>query len=275
RLFGADKAVEMSEKFGYKEKWPQESKMVTKAIENAQKRVEYMHFQMRKRLLEYDEVLNRQRTVIYTLRDRIVAGEDVQDVIKQFMEELVDQLIDEYANSPNPDFWDRKAIKEKLTLMFLGDFTFIDKINDRKELREKILQKVLELYRKKEEELGSEAMREAERWVLLTTLDEIWKDHLYILDHLKEETRLRAYGQKDPLVEYKKEAFASFNRTLDRIRDLTLERLFRIQYVQPARPEPPPMFVPIPQRKGEESPQPSQPPKGRRRKGRRGVVFED
>ncbi|NPB04676.1 MAG: preprotein translocase subunit SecA, partial [Thermotogae bacterium] len=272
RLFGADKAVEMSEKFGYKEKWPQESKMVTKAIENAQKRVEYQHFQIRKRLLEYDEVLNRQRTVIYSLRDRIVAGEDVQDVIRDFIEELVDQLIEEYANSPNPDFWDKKAIKEKLTLLFLGDFTFIDGITDKKELREKILQKVMELYRRKEEELGSEAMREAERWVLLTTLDEIWKDHLYILDHLKEETRLRAYGQKDPLVEYKKEAFASFNRTLDRIRDLTLERLFRIQYVQFSQPEPPPMFVPMPKKESTETPAPS---KRRRKRSRRGVVLED
>ncbi len=275
RLFGADKAVEMSEKFGYKEKWPQESKMVTKAIENAQKRVEYMHFQMRKRLLEYDEVLNRQRTVVYSLRDRIVAGEDVQDVIKQFIEELVDHLLEEYANSPNPDFWDKKAIKDRLTLLFLGDFTFIDGITDRRELRERILEKVMELYRKKEEELGSEAMREAERWVLLTTLDEIWKDHLYHLDHLKEETRLRAYGQKDPLVEYKKEAFAVFNKTLDRIRDLTLERLFRIQYLQTAQPEPPPMFVPMPEKKtaGEGIPVPSAKKKKKRR--RRGVVFEE
>jgi preprotein translocase subunit SecA len=159
----------------------------------------------------------------------------------------------------------------------LGDFTFVDQINDRKELRERILQKVKELYRKKEEELGSEAMREAERWVLLTTLDEIWKDHLYHLDHLKEETRLRAYGQKDPLVEYKKEAFAVFNKTLDRIRDLTLERLFRVQYLQPTQPEPPPMFIPMPQkdRGPEEAEVPVPAAVKRKKKRRRGVVFED
>ncbi|MEO0139271.1 MAG: preprotein translocase subunit SecA [candidate division WOR-3 bacterium] len=266
RLFGADKAVEMAEKFGHREKWPQESKMVTKAIENAQKRVEYMHFQMRKRLLEYDEVLNRQRKVIYTLRDRIIDGEDISDVVREFIEELVDEVIDKYANSPNPDFWDKKKIIERLSLIFLGDFMFVEEIRDRKELREKLVEHILSMYSRREEEFGREQMREIERIVLLTTLDELWKDHLYKLDHLKEGTNLRAYGQKDPLVEYKKEAFALFDETLTKIRDITLERLFRVQVV----PSMPRMFVPIPQRATPDS-ETSNKAKSRRR----GVILED
>jgi len=259
RLFGADKAVEMAERFRYREKWPQESKMVTKAIENAQKRVEYMHFQMRKRLLEYDEVLNRQRKKVYALRDRIIDGEDVSDVIREFVEELIDEAVDRFAGSPNPEFWDRKGLIDKLSLIFLGDFFFVEGIKDRRELKERLLEYVLNMYAQREEEFGSEQMREVERVILLTTLDELWRDHLYRLDHLKEETNLRAYGQKDPLVEYKKEAFALFDEMLTQLRDITLERLFRVQIV----PSMPQIFVPVPQREK---------PEGRRR---RGVILED
>ncbi len=259
RLFGADKAVEMAEKFRYREKWPQESKMVTKAIENAQKRVEYMHFQMRKRLLEYDEVLNRQRKKVYALRDRIIDGDDVSDVIREFIEELVDESIDRFASSPNPEFWDRKGLIDRLSIIFLGDFFFVENLRDKRELSEKLLGYILNMYEQREKEFGSDQMREIERIILLTTLDELWRDHLYRLDHLKEETNLRAYGQKDPLVEYKKEAFALFDEMLTQLRDLTLERIFRVHIV----PSMPQMFVPIPQREK---------PEGRKR---RGVILED
>ena len=259
RLFGADKMVEMAERFRYKEKWPQESNLGTKFIRDAQKRVEYMHFQMRKRLLEYDEVLNRQRKKVYALRDRIIDGEDVSDVIREFIEELVDEAVDKFANSPNPEFWDRRGLIDRLSIIFLGDFFFIEEIRDRRELKERILEYILNMYAQKEKEFGSEQMREIERIVLLTTLDELWRDHLYRLDHLKEETNLRAYGQKDPLVEYKKEAFVLFDDMLTRLRDLTLERIFRVQIV----PSMPQIFVPVPQREK---------PEGRRR---RGVILED
>jgi preprotein translocase subunit SecA len=141
----------------------------------------------------------------------------------------------------------------------LGDFFFIEEIRDRRELKERILEYILNMYAQREGEFGSEQMREIERIVLLTTLDELWRDHLYRLDHLKEETNLRAYGQKDPLVEYKKEAFALFDDMLTRLRDLTLERIFRVQIV----PSMPQIFVPVPQREK---------PEGRRR---RGVILED
>ncbi len=233
RLFGSDRVMELMERFGKEDEGPIESKLVTRAISNAQKRVEMHNFQIRKRLLEYDDVMNKQREVIYQMRDELLEGMEMKDVVLQYLEEIVDQKLDEHL-PPDvpPEGWNWDGFKEDLALVFLVDFHDLERLNDREEVRQTVLERLKKAYEEREQVFTPERMREIERYVLLTTLDEAWREHLYQLDHLRTWVFFRAYAQKDPLVEYKQESFRMFEELMDRIRKESVMKLFRIQLPQ-------------------------------------------
>lgn len=230
RLFGSDRVMELMERFGSKDEGPIESPMVTKALETAQKRVEMQNFQIRKRLLEYDDVMNKQREVIYKLRNDILDDKDLRGMVMDYAKGLAEDLIDKHLQSPTKsESWNFKDLKGELAYFFLYDFSEIENLQGKEEVKEKIFVKIEELYREREEAFGEEKMREIEKVVLLTSLDHLWREHLYALDHLREGVYLRAYAQKDPLVEYKKESLELFDELMEKIRNESVMRIFRIE----------------------------------------------
>jgi len=232
RLFGSDKVMALMERFGSKDEGPIESKMVTRALETAQKRVEIQNFEIRKRLLEFDDVMNKQREVVYGLRNEILEGSDVKNYIMDYIEEIVDEIIEKYCPTDYKEDWDILNLKGELGFHFLSDFKGIEDAKNRDELKDNIMKEIEIIYKEREELIGEEKMREVERMALLYTLDEAWRDHLYSLDHLREGIYLRAYGQKDPLVEYKQESYKMFEELMRRIRNETVHRVLRIQVAQ-------------------------------------------
>jgi preprotein translocase subunit SecA len=194
RLFGSDKVMALMERFGSKDEGPIESKMVTKALETAQKRVEMQNFEIRKRLLEFDDVMNKQREVVYGLRNEILEGSDVKNYIMDYIEEIVDEIIEKYCPTDYKEDWDILNLKGELGFHFLLDFKGIEDAKNREELKENIMKEIEIMYKEREELIGEERMREVERMALLYTVDEAWRDHLYSLDHLREGIYLRAYG---------------------------------------------------------------------------------
>ena len=231
RLFGSDRVVSVMERFGKKDEGPIESKMVTSALERAQKRVEMQNFAIRKRLLDYDDVMNKQREVVYGLRNDILDGKNLKDLIlNTYVDELLDEKIEQHCpRNRDTDEWDKKTLREELSYFFLLDFSDIEKAGTHKEIVDIVKKEVTDGYNEREEAYGSEKMREIENIILLSTLDVAWREHLYTLDQLKEGIFLRSYAQKDPLVEYKKESFDLFDQLLDRIRNETIMRIFRVQ----------------------------------------------
>ncbi len=230
RLFGSDRVMELMERFGSKDEGPIESPMVTKALETAQKRVEMQNFQIRKRLLEYDDVMNRQREVIYGLRNDILDGKDLRGLVLDYAKGIAEDLIEKYLrNNERDDSWNLQDLRNELAYFFLYDFPEILNVKSKQEVKELVFNKLEDLYKEREEAFGDEKMREMERIVLLTTLDHLWREHLYALDHLREGVYLRAYAQKDPLVEYKKESLELFDELMERIRNESVMRIFRIE----------------------------------------------
>ncbi|MEO0247821.1 MAG: preprotein translocase subunit SecA [candidate division WOR-3 bacterium] len=230
RLFGSDRVMELMERFGSKDEGPIESPMVTKALETAQKRVEMQNFQIRKRLLEYDDVMNKQREVIYKLRNDILDDKDLRGMVMDYAKGLAEDLIDKHLQSSVKDeSWNLKDLRGELAYYFLYDFSEIEAVQGKEEVKEKVFEKIEELYREREDAFGEEKMREIEKVVLLTSLDHLWREHLYALDHLREGVYLRAYAQKDPLVEYKKESLELFDELMEKIRNESVMRIFRIE----------------------------------------------
>lgn len=232
RLFGSDKVMALMERFGSKDEGPIESKMVTRALETAQKRVEMQNFEIRKRLLEFDDVMNKQREVIYGLRNEILDGLNVKNYIMEYIDDIVMEIIEKYCPTDYKEDWDIVNLKSELGFYFLSDFKGIDESKNREELKELIMKEIEIIYKEREELIGEERMRELERMALLYTIDEAWRDHLYSLDHLREGIYLRAYGQKDPLVEYKQESYKMFEELMRRIRNETVSRVLRVQVAQ-------------------------------------------
>jgi|Deesub1362B_J571_1020462.scaffolds.fasta_scaffold01019_11 preprotein translocase subunit SecA len=236
RLFGADKVKELMERFGKKDEGPIESKLVTKALETAQKRVEMQNFEIRKRLLEYDDVMNKQREVIYGLRNEILEGENMKELIlNEYVEDLLDELIERFLAGDEREEWNIDEFLGELSYHFLADFSDLKGLEDKEKIREEVRKRIKELYEMREEMFGEERMRDLERAALLFTLDNAWREHLYALDHLREGIYLRAYGQRDPLIEYKQEAYRMFEELLRRIRNETIHRLFHARIVEAER----------------------------------------
>ena len=229
RLFGGDRVSKLMDMLKIERGEPIESRMVSKALENAQKRVEAQNFQIRKRLYEFDSVMNTQRDVVYTLRRQILEKENIKDKIKEFIREIVEKAVHSTLPEDDPELWDTEALKNYLKEIF-GREIEIPSVRDKEELIEKIYQQVLKLYEEKEKEIGSpEAMRELERLILLNILDNAWREHLHTLDKLREGIYLRGYAGRDPLIEYKKEAYELFEDMMDRVKQATVNTLLNVQ----------------------------------------------
>ncbi|HSD71468.1 MAG TPA: preprotein translocase subunit SecA, partial [Thermoanaerobaculia bacterium] len=231
RIFGSDRLQNVMRKLGMEEGVPIEHGMVSRAIERAQKQVEGRNFETRKHLLEYDDVMNRQREEIYGLRRDILKGKQSKDEILTLAEVILDYAIGRsLPEDKGPDEWDLPAFELDLKEYFGIAPRSIDYSGkERDEIRETLLAAIHEIYEAKEKVLGPETMRLHERFVMLQVVDQQWKDHLLAIDHLKEGIGLRGYGQRDPLVEYKKESFELFTLMKERIEDQIVQYLFRLQ----------------------------------------------
>ena len=231
RLFGAERISGLMARMGVQEGEVIEHSLVTSAIGRAQKRVEEHNFGIRKHLLEYDNVMNQQRTLVYELRNKALLSEDMSETVLDSIEETITDHVAKFADSKlHVEEWNLKGLADELSYVLMTPVTLADLETDRfDELEEKAAAISERAYRTREAEFGPPVLRELERHLYLYTLDEHWRDHLYELDHLKGGIGLRAYGQKDPLIEYKKEAFTLFETLLKEVRDEFVQRLFRVQ----------------------------------------------
>src|SRR5579863_7883485 len=266
RLFGGERMTTIMDKVGFTDEQPIESGLVTKSLERAQSKVENHNYEIRKHVLEYDDVMNKQRSVIYADRRATLEGTfDSRTFMLQTLEAKVDEAVEENApENAHPSEWDLAEMLNALELTFPveRDVAIADlEGKDREEIRRLLRTKAVEAYAKKEREVTPEVLRIVEqRYLLLPIIDRQWVDHLYVMDHLKTGIGLRGYGQKDPRVEYEKEAFEIFESLKNNIADEAIKGVFRVQIEQgPPQPNmmPPPgapQFEPIPS--GEMVPQP-------------------
>ena len=244
RIFGSQRIQKIMERLGMEEGEPIEHKLVTRAIATAQKRVETHNYEIRKHLLEYDDVMNKQREIIYGMRRQILEGEPQADTIAEWIEDLVAVTLDAYAaEGAHPEDWDLGGLGEALYRQFdvrIPSARFGEAVS-REGLAELVGAAVRERYADRERELGPDLVRALERHEMLVVIDAQWKDHLLSIDHLKEGIGLRGYGQRDPLTEYKKEAFDLFQDMVERVKAAVVERLFKVQVVRDAPMELPAM----------------------------------
>jgi preprotein translocase subunit SecA len=229
RIFGAERISSVMDRIGVEDGQPIEHNLISKAIESAQKRVEGQNFDIRKHLLEFDDVMNRQREVIYRQRRDVLTGKDLWEIVNEMLEEVVEDLVDEYMEEKvHPNEWNLKGFDDILHKQFTLKTTF-EKTDpstlDGEEVTEKIVNDVQNLLKNKEAEYGKDLMEYVMRVVMLQTIDTHWKDHLLAMDHLKEGIGLRGYGQKDPVREYQKEGYEMFMDMVYRIKEDILEKL--------------------------------------------------
>ena len=237
RIFGSQRIQKIMERLGMEEGEPIEHKLVTRAIATAQKRVETHNFEIRKHLLEYDDVMNKQRQIIYEMRREILGGESQADLVGEWIDELVQSTVESHVpEAAHPEDWDLPGLAEALYRQFdlrvpVARFEEAASAQAVGELAAAI---VRERYAERERELDAELLRALERHELMLVIDTQWKDHLLSIDHLKEGIGLRGYGQRDPLTEYKKEAFDLFQDMMERVKSAVVERLFKVQVVREA-----------------------------------------
>jgi len=241
RLFGSDNIAGIMDKLGMEEDVPIEHGLISRSIESAQKRVENRNFDIRKHVLEYDDVMNQQREVIYGQRMQVLLGENLKDVVVQMITDTVNAAVDIYApNGVIPEEWDFEGLLTYADQIFLPEHELqVEELEDigRGALKELLLEKALTAYDAREDELGAEVMRELERAVLLRMVDEKWMDHLDAMDQLREGIGLRAYGQKNPLIEYKFESYQMFQNMIDTIREDVVRYIYRVNVVQAPQPQ--------------------------------------
>ena len=250
RIFGSERIQKIMERLGMEEGEPIEHRLVTRAIQTAQKRVEAHHFEIRKHLLEYDDVMNKQREVVYGMRREILQGESQEETVREWMEELVDATVATYVGEGvHPEDWDLGGLGEALQRQFdvkLPAAVATREAASREAVRDAVWEAVQARYAARERELTPDLLRALERWVMLHVIDTQWKDHLLSMDHLKEGIGLRGYGQRDPLTEYKREAFDLFEAMVDRVRTSVTELLFKMQVAREAATTPAPAPLPGP-----------------------------
>ena len=239
RIFGGERITNIMEKLGMEEGEPIEHNLISRAIENAQAKVEGHNFDIRKQLLEYDDVMNQQREVMYRQRRQALDGKDLKETIQDIMFDKASEIAAAFADERAlPEEWDFKGMDEAVFKQFniRMDMPNEDTLDGLTEdgLAQFIYETVQSVYRDKEALIGEPEFRSLERFILLQTVDQLWKDHLLSMDHLKEGIGLRGYAQQNPLIVYKKEGFEMFQDTIERVKEETLSILFRIQ---PAEPE--------------------------------------
>ena len=240
RIFGGERITNIMDKLGMEEDEPIEANIISRAIESAQSKVEGHNFDIRKQLLEYDDVMNQQREVIYRQRRETLSGKSlrpaIEDMVSEKAEEIADFFVDDRALAEE---WDWKGINEAVFKQFnfrLGN-PDDDTLNGltREGLAELIADFSIQRYNEREAAVGTDDFRNLERIIMLQTVDNLWKDHLLSMDHLKEGIGLRGYGQQNPLIVYKKEGFELFQEMISRVKEETLGILFRIQISEPER----------------------------------------
>lgn len=235
RIFGSDRIKGMMGRLGMEEGQEIQHPWITKAIERAQSQVEAHNFEIRKHLLEYDDVMNQQRQVIYQERDMVLYEEDISDRIEEMIEEVTSDLVETYASKEvYPDDWNLKGLVTRFGEVFGScplDEKDLMELNH-EELEERLITKTKELYRLRREKIEERQFCEIERMILLHVIDSLWKDHLYSMDTLKEGIGLRGYGQRDPLVEYKHESYHMFQDLIWRIKEMVVSYIFKVQINQ-------------------------------------------
>ena len=244
RIFGSDRISGIMQKLGMEEGVPIEHKLISRAIENAQKKVEGHNFDIRKHLLEYDDVMNKQREVIYEQRREVLEGKNLKERIFEMIEDLFEDSYNTFIDpEAYPEDWDVEGLKEWTSSLFSVNMSLngknLLKINNQQEveiaeltcedLKERLLKTIKETYGLREKQMGDEKIRWLEKRIMLYVIDTIWKDHLLSMDHLKEGIGLRGYAQKNPLNEYKKEGYEMFVGMIERIKQGIMEYLFRVQ----------------------------------------------
>jgi preprotein translocase subunit SecA len=244
RIFGSERISGIMDRLGMEEGQPIEHGLISKAIENAQKKVESHNFDIRKHLLEYDDVMNTHREIIYSLRRDILSENGSGEIIRTMLDEQIEALVGRFVDpKADPDDWDIRSLKESMSRLFgfqpmLGpdemdeDAFYALKVE---ELTEQLKTQARTAYDQREMAFGKEDLRMLERFILLQIIDHQWISHLQDMEHLKEGIGLRGYGQLDPLREYKKEGYALFEELMNRIREESLITLSRIQ-IQRRRP---------------------------------------
>ena len=239
RLFGSDNIAGIMDRLGLEEDMPIEHSMISKSIETAQKRVENRNFDIRKHVLQYDDVMNQQRELIYKQRRQVLTGENLKENIMEMINTSVERAVNAYApEGVYPEEWDLNSLLEYAEQLFLPGHTLTSEELEgmgRKELQDFLAERSREAYEHREAELGPETMREIERVIMLRIVDEKWMDHLDAMDQLREGIGLRAYGQKDPLIEYKFEGYEMFQNMIDTIQDDVVRYIFRVNVVQPQK----------------------------------------
>ena len=234
--FGSEKLANAMDWLGIKEGTPIEHPWVTKAIENAQKRVEEHNFEIRKQILKYDDVRNTQRTVIYEQRNMVLDGEDLKEEILAMLDEVVEDNLEIYiGGKKDRNEWNIQGLIDWIRQTFLVDASqWNPKIEDLSydEIKEKLLTTLHNIYDEREREMGSDTMRQLERVIMLDRIDDHWIDHLYDMDYLEEGVALQAYGQKDPLLEFKREGHAMFSEMIQRIKQEVVEYIFKVRLVE-------------------------------------------
>jgi preprotein translocase subunit SecA len=234
RLFNSERVASIMDKMGVEDGEVITHKMVTRAIGNAQKKVEQRNFGIRKHLLEYDDVMNQQRQVVYDLRNQALQGENLRETVLNLISDFIDDEF-ETQDFDNPRDWDWEHLKHIFSSVLMVDVN-TDEIppeNENElnidEIHQYIMDKAVSMYQARETIIPEDVMRNFERFVILRSIDEKWKDHLYGMDQLREGINLRAYGQKNPLLEYKSEGFQMFREMISSTSKITLQRLFRTQ----------------------------------------------
>lgn len=233
RLFGSDRLGRIMDRLGVEEGEVITHRMVTKAIERAQKRVEMQNFAIRKHTLEYDDVMNSQREVIYDRRLAALERESIKDEVMELIDSVLETLIERYCpEKVYPENWDLNAFKAEVRHVYLLNLEFREEDIPgltRERLFEQVQKAVLTFYGQKEKLYGEEIMRRLERYAVLMTIDRHWRDHMYEMDQLKTGIGLRAYGQRDPLIEYKREAYRTFAELIETVDKEIVGMVFKLQ----------------------------------------------
>ena len=244
RMFASDRVGSIMERLKWPDDEPIRAKMVSKAVESAQRQIEELNFERRKNVLKYDDVMNTQRQVIYAEREKLLRGEDFKENALRMVDHVVRATVERIAPAEQfAEEWDADLILAGLNEIFPTTITKddLDELGSSVDLEERVIEDAFERYEEREQHVGSETMRQLERLVLLNIVDTRWREHLYEMDYLQEGIHLRAYGQKDPLTEYRREAFTMFDELTSAIEDGFVRYIYRVELVrqdEPARPRP-------------------------------------